>query len=380
VSEWINRSVALSRLRVKPQTLYAYVSRGRIAMQPDPLDPRKSLYNLGDIEELRVRRARGRARSAVASSAMAWGEPSLQTAISTVDHGRLVYRGIDAVALADTASWEDIAGLLWQSEDPVTLPSIACGDASPFSALAALVAESYPALGRNEDRLRADAIAAIARLAGHFGALDGDAPLHERLVRGWALDSSQAEPLRRALVLLADHELNASAFAVRVAASTGASIAASLLAGLCALSGPRHGGAGAAALALLDEARRQGPTAAIRRHLALGRHLPGFGHPLYPAGDPRAIALLQVVSLDDHAGALRDEGTAVCGLHPNIDFALAVLTRAGGLPEDAPLRLFTLGRSIGWTAHAIEQIKSGGLIRPRAAYVGIPPENPRCDR
>jgi citrate synthase len=77
---------------------------------------------------------------------------------------------------------------------------------------------------------------------------------------------------------------------------------------------------------------------------------------------------------------LRDEGTAVCGLHPNIDFALAVLTRAGGLPEDAPLRLFTLGRSIGWTAHAIEQIKSGGLIRPRAAYVGIPPENPRCDR
>lgn len=368
--EWINRGEALERLGVKPQTLYAYVSRGRIAMRPDPTDPRRSLYNAGDIEGMRVRRARGRARSVVASSALAWGEPSIQTAISTIDHGRLIYRGIDAITFATTAAWEDAAALLWESEGSIALPSIVDDSTSAFAALAALIAESFPMLGRSKGRLHVDATHAIARLARQLGASPGDAPLHERLVHGWGLPPSMGEPLRRALVLLADHELNASTFAVRIAASTGASMAASLLAGLCALSGPRHGGAGAEALALLDEAQERGATSAVRRHLVTGRHLPGFGHPLYPAGDPRAIALLDVVPLDIVGRTLIEEAIAVCGQRPNIDFALAILTRVGGLPQDASFRLFALGRSLGWTAHAIEHGTTGDLIRPRATYTG----------
>ncbi len=370
MSKWIDRADALTRLGVKPQTLYAYVSRGRIAMKPDPLDPRKSLYNADDIEGLKVRRARGRSRSAVASSTMTWGEPSLQTSISTVDHGQLIYRGVDAVDFAQTASWEDAAELLWQRNSPVALFTVNDKSQSPFAALAALANDSYPALGRSEDRLQADAVRAITQLAGNFGAASGDAPLHERLARGWAVDPQFADWIRLALVLVADHELNASTFAVRVTASTGASIAASLLAGLCALSGPRHGGAAAEALLLLDEARLRGPAKAIHGQLVVGRHLPGFGHPLYPAGDPRANALLQAVPLDEFALALSEEGTSVTGHHPNVDFALSALTRACGLPDNAPYCLFALGRSIGWAAHAIEQVTNGNLIRPRANYVG----------
>ncbi|MGC4110285.1 MAG: citrate/2-methylcitrate synthase [Nocardioides sp.] len=126
-------------------------------------------------------------------------------------------------------------------------------------------------------------------------------------------------------IFLADHELNASTFSVRVAASTGAPVAACLLAGLSALTGPRHGGAGAAALALLDEAQRRGPVIAVRQALAAHRHLPGFGHPLYPMGDPRAAALFEILPGYAVADDLCAEVEEVCGLRPNIDFALTVL-------------------------------------------------------
>src|SRR5439155_24849267 len=104
---------------------------------------------------------------------------------------------------------------------------------------------------------------------------------------GWSAKAA-VPAIRKALVLMADHELNASTFAARVAASTGASMAASLLAGLCALSGPRHGGAGEALLGLLADAERLGLEKVIASWLARTKYLPGFGHPLYPNGDPRA--------------------------------------------------------------------------------------------
>ena len=176
--------------------------------------------------------------------------------------------------------------------------------------------------------------------------------------------------IRRALVLLADHELNASTFAARVAASTGASIAASLLAGLGALSGPRHGGVARAVTALVDEAARSGAAPAISTWLARGHPLPGFGHPLYPDGDPRAVALLEGVAIDPLMTSLRDAAAEITGEPANIDYALAVLSRALDLPRDAAFKLFALGRSVGWSAHAMEQAASEQLIRPRAHYVG----------
>ncbi|MBZ9796245.1 citrate synthase [Mesorhizobium sp. ES1-4] len=379
MSEWLSREEALQRLRVRPQTLYAYVSRGRIGMRPDRDDPRRSQYRADDIAALATRRARGRSPSAIAESAIAWGEPSIVTAISTVWHGRLVYRGRDAVALSDHATLEGTAGLLWALPEPVRFE--APPDASPqigrapaFAQLALLAGHARPSLGRSAASLCTDASHAIGVLAGALGAAAGSDPVHQRLARGWSVDDRGAEAIRRALVLLADHELNASTFAARVAASTGASPAACLLAGLATLSGPRHGGAGEAVMQLAEDAARHGADAAIRRWLGHDRPLPGFGHQLYPEGDPRATALLAAIgNTDETLRSLQTAAIAATGAQPNIDFALAVLTRVLGLPRDAPFLLFALGRSIGWAAHMVEQIVSGSVIRPRGRYEGLLP-------
>ncbi|CDX23531.1 Citrate synthase [Mesorhizobium sp. ORS 3324] len=376
MSEWLTREEALARLNVRPQTLYAYVSRGRIGMRPDEADPRRSQYRADDIAALATRRACGRSPQAIAESAFAWGEPAITTAISTVLHGRLVYRGQDAVALATTATLEETAGLLWASDAPVSFASLTVstvresGTPTAFARLSALAAEGWPSLGRRPAMLEQDGASATSVLATSLGAGPGAAPVHERLARGWSVDAAGADLIRKALVLLADHELNASTFAARVAASTGAPIAACLLAGLATLTGPRHGGAGTAAIALVVDAERLGPDEAITRWLAHDRPLPGFGHQLYPEGDPRGEALLPDVEIDDGLLRLRDAVLAATGLHPNVDFALAALTRSLRLPADAPLRLFALARSVGWTAHAIEQVTSNRPIRPRARYDG----------
>lgn len=370
MSQWIDRATALKALGVRPQTLYAYVSRGRIGMRPDPADSRRSLYRAEDIAALTSRRARGRRPAAIAASAIAWGEPIIETAISTAHHGRLIYRGADAVALARQDTLEQVAQRLWQHDGPVSFAAADADDEGPFVAMARLAASSQPTVGRTAERLREDAERAIGRLAIALGAQAGEGPLHRRLAGGWSAEPAAVEPIRRALVLMADHELNASTFAVRVAASTGASLAASLLAGLGALSGPYHGGAGAAVIALVEEARRLTPGEAVRAHLLRGQPLPGFGHQLYPDGDPRALALLDGLPADGLMTELRAAAAEASGAAPNIDFALAALTRAAHLPADAPFRLFAAGRSVGWAAHAIEQATTGQLIRPRARYRG----------
>jgi citrate synthase len=176
------------------------------------------------------------------------------------------------------------------------------------------------------------------------------------------------------LVLVADHELNASAFAARVAASTGASLSAAALAGLATLSGPRHGGATAAVRGFAQEAAQLGPGDAVARRLVDDRALPGFGHPLYPQGDPRAQALLARFTPPPALAALRATVEAVTGQAPNIDFALMAGCEAMGLPADAPFGLFAVARCAGWIAHAIEQGQSDALIRPRARYIGPEPE------
>ncbi|HET9985734.1 MAG TPA: citrate synthase [Longimicrobiales bacterium] len=380
MSAWVDRSEALARLGVRPQTLYAYVSRGRIGSRPDPDDPRRSLYSAEDIDALARRRSRGRRLTAVAASAMAWGEPSISTSISTVIDGRLIYRGEDAAGLAESWTLERTAALLWGAEDEVRLTSalppgegVGGRRAAAFSTLAGLAAAGRPTLGRPVGILRVDAAEAVAALARALGAAEGEAPVHVRLARGWRVDDRAADAMRRALVLAADHELNASSFAARVAASTGASIAACLLAGLAALSGPRHGGAAEAVAALVEDAARLGSEAAAERWLNRDLPLPGFGHPLYPHGDPRAEALLATVELDETLASLRDAGGAATGARPNVDFALLALARLHGLPADAPFSLFALGRSVGWAAHALEQAGTGQLIRPRARYEGVRP-------
>ena len=241
----------------------------------------------------------------------------------------------------------------------------------PMLALASLVAHALPSTGRTPAALRADA----RRVATHVAAAicgRGRGPVHTRLA-AFVQRPDATEPLRRALVLLADHELNASTFAARVTVSTGSSLAAGALAGLCALGGPLHGAAALGVLTLARRAAEIGVGPAVRERLAEGRGLPAIGHPLYPDGDPRAAALLttfEVPPLYAELGATLAEAT---GESPNVDFALAALAKAFALPDTAPARIFALARTVGWLAHMLEQATSGTLIRPRARYNGVLP-------
>jgi citrate synthase len=383
--DWITAEAARARLGVRPQTLYAYVSRGRVGVRPDPDDPRRSLYRAGDVEALAARKSRGRKASDVAAGAIAWGEPVLESAITTVSGGRLYYRGRDAIRLAETESLESVARLLRgghgaalkraERPRPPAHPDLR---ARAFLALAARAGTDPPARGRNPLALAVEAATLLDILADAVAGSAAAGAIHNRLAFAWGAGpgGAAADLIRRMLVLVADHELNASAFAARVAASTGASLAASALAGLSALSGPRHGGATAAVRAFAAEAEQLGPREAIAARLAHERGLPGFGHPLYPEGDPRAAALMERFSPPAPLAALQAAAGVIAGVAPNIDFALLAACESLSLPQDAPFGLFAVARCAGWIAHAIEQDQSDALIRPRARYVGPEPEAP----
>lgn len=380
-AHWISAEEALAQLGVKPQTLYAYTSRGLIASRPHGEDPRRSLYAGEDVERLVQRKTRGR-RASVAHEALSFGEPVLASALTTIAGGRLYYRGQDAADLAKTATLEDVARLLWAcDEDPfaalVAHPVAVSGPdgrTRAFALLAHRAAGDAAISGRAERALRREAASVLVDLVDATCGSSRTGLVHERLARAWKVEGQRVDLIRRALVLVADHELNASTFAARVAASTGAPLAAAALAGLAALSGPLHGGMTVQVAAFVAEARRANdPRAAALQRLAQGLDVPGFGHPLYPDGDPRAKALQAAAPYSDEMHAIAQAGEAVTGSPPNVDFALVGLCRTLGLPSDAPFTLFTLGRAAGWLAHALEQRASGkDLIRPRARYVGPP--------
>jgi citrate synthase len=293
---WLTRDEALKLLKIRPQTLYAYVSRGRIGMRPDPDDPRRSLYRAADIGGLRRRRERGKRPAAIAASTIAWGEPIITTTISTVRNGRLYYRGRDAAELAQSTTLEATAALLWDSSGPVRFrlnrrrrQGRGTARARAFVALAAAAAEGHPTHGRLPAVLREEAPSVVAEVAVALGAsATSDAPVHMRLAAAWKKDRGTADLIRRALVLHADQELNSSTFAARVAASTGASLAACVLSGFSTLSGPLHGDATLRIRSLMDDVARTDARTVIATHLASGVAIPGFGHPLYLEGDPRA--------------------------------------------------------------------------------------------
>jgi len=378
--KWLTAEQALKFLGVRPQTLYANVSRGRIRAKSDPADSRRSLYNGNDVARLAERRSGRRPAETVATQAIGWGDPVLASGISTVANGRLWYRGRDAMELAESATLEEVAALLWETTavhvhaDPVTAKSAPAG--TPIGLLLSALSERAgidpPSRGRSLAVLKSEAEIMFGRLlAASLGTVTArlDLPVHTRLAKAWRKPQAQ-DILRRTLVLLADHELNASTFAVRVAASTGASLSACLLAGLATLTGPLHGGAARALSSLLDAARQTGANEAMREWLQRGEPLPAFGHPLYPGGDPRAIALMRHFKLSGMFLAVRMAAEDLTGEPPNVDFALAALADAFGLPRQAPFVIFALSRSVGWIAHALEQIAAGQLIRPRARYVG----------
>jgi len=380
MTEWIDAAEALRRLGVKPQTLYAYVSRGRIRATADAGDPRRGRYAAADVDSLTTRKARGRKAADVAADAIAWGEPVLQSAITTVAEGRLFYRGQDVATLAETATFEGVARLLRGIDAspresrlrPVPSKGVTMRDRL-FAALAMSAARDVPAWRQPPEVLANAGATLLDEVTDAVCGRVESGPIHQRLGRAWGVGAKGTDLVRRALVLLADHELNPSTFAARVAASTGASLAASALAGLSTLSGPRHGGAHEAVARLAAEAERVGPKDAVAARLAFWTSTPGFGHPLYPDGDPRARALLDAFTPPSTYQALSAAVADATGAHDNVDFALAAMTRSLALPPDAPFILFSVARCAGWVAHAMEQVSTGAIIRPRARYVGIVP-------
>ncbi|WP_310732304.1 citrate synthase family protein [Ideonella sp. A 288] len=351
-SEWLDAAAAAARLGVSRNTLYAYVSRGRLASHPAPGSTARR-YRAADVAALAQRHAGAHTPSAAARATLDWGLPVMTSALTLIERGRFCYRGHDVLALADAATLEDVAALLWAD--------------APAEAWALVRARARQACG------------ARAR-AGE--------PLHAQLARGWGLDPAGAALLRRALVLSADHELNASSFTVRCVASTGATLEACLGAGQAALSGPRHGGMTMRVEALwtqwqqstrleasvrrwIDDVRR---TLATRGGTPPAGALPGFGHPLYPKGDPRARQLLACMPLDASRERVIATVREAIGLEPALDFALVALRRSLGLPEGAAFEIFAVARSVGWIAHALEQRQAGALIRPRAHYTGPRPQ------
>ncbi len=381
MADWLEADQVLERLGIRPQTLYAYVSRGRIEAAAHPHDPRRSLYRASDVAALAQKKARGRRAADVAAEAIAWGEPVLPSAITTVAGGRLWYRGRDAVELAEQGLTLENVGRLLRGGHGAALkssrrpePPVAdSARARLFLTLAARAGREPPARGRAPLALAMEAADLLEAIVDAATGQAGEGPAHGRFAAAWGLDAAGADLVRRTLVLLADHELNASTFTARVAASTGASLSAACLAGLSALSGPLHGGMAARVEAFVEEAERRDPAHAVSARLARGASMPGFDHPLYPDGDPRAAALLAAFQAPPLLAELRAATETATGLAPNIDFALVTLARTLKLPPDAPFILFATARSAGWTAHAIEQLQTGRLIRPRARYVGEAP-------
>ncbi len=382
---WIPRTEALARLGVKPQTLYAYVSRGRVSARPDPDNPRCSLYAAEDIARLADRATRLGSRPASTGGAHR-GEAVMDTSISTIAHDRAWYRGEDAVVFADTATVEQACRHLWGAdEDPFheLKPRIDVNfpggpRARGLASLARRADEDSATTGRSASSLRREAASVISELVD---AVAGGGPrlfLHQRLARAWKLDEAGAGLLRRALVLCADHGLDAPTLAVRVSAQAGASLAACTLSGWAALSGSRSGGGGLAqASAFVSEAARASDARATARlRLAQGLELPGFGHPEFHQGDPRAASLIAAARLPEALQDIIRVGEGLTGQAANLDLALALVARVLDLPRDGAFALLAIGRSIGWLGHAMEQAAQGSHIRARLRYVGLEPEAP----
>ena len=310
---------------------------------------------------------------------MRWGQPVIDTSVGAVTEEGPVYRGRRAVELSQAGtSFEEVVDLLlgiphepWDLFGRGTLSERRGGQASRLldRMLGAVTAAAADDEQRNVPGRESQRARRILELLASAVRGVGQAPRPD---------------LDVALVLVADHGLNASTFAARVAASTGADLYACVVAGLAAFSGPQHGGAGARVEALLDECQRKGAGGALRDRLGRGEQLPGFGHPLYPGGDPRCPPLLALAArrAPDHpvvasALALDDAADDLGYLRPNLDLGLVAAAAALGLGPGSSVGLFALGRAAGWMAHALEQRAEGYLLRPRSRYVGPPAQGPR---
>jgi citrate synthase len=377
---------AARQLGVKVPTLYAYVSRGLLESHRDP-GGRRSLFDQADIERLAARRGRGsRPESPLAT---------VTTGVTQLRPDGPWYRGRRAVELATEMSFEEVAGLLWQTGAGGDWSAPMLGDC-PLEQTADRMRWALVMCGALDPRradLRPEAVARSARrviaalthvvgdpLARRRGDAAG-APIAVRLARRLAAPADSrseawwAAALNAALILMADHELATSTVAVRVAASTRADLYDALLAGLATLAGPLHGAASQGAYELLVAVERDGASSTLNHVLSRHDNLPGFGHKIYTERDPRFEPLWQLAApllTEERQRIFLDvlERAASHGVPPpNCDLALAALSWGTGMPPDAGRSIFTVARIAGWTAHYQEELAERPLrFRARAVY------------
>ncbi|MGW5867914.1 citrate synthase family protein [Streptomyces sp. NPDC055239] len=395
---------AAELLGVKPETVYAYVSRGQLSSRRGP-GARGSTFDAKEVESL----ARKNRREPAATSVS--GELSVRTRITLIDKDRYYYRGVDALDLALAHSYEEVAEWLWTG---VMRPGIRFTAPAESVGAARRAIDALPEHSGPTDHLRVAAISAAAADPLRFDlseeAVIGTArtliptlvtalppvsrthrdegPLAHQLwprLSGRQPDDASLHALDTALALLIDHDLAASTLAVRVAASARAHPYAAVSAGLGVLEGPLHGAAsGLAHRMLLDVLDRGSAAPVVADELRAGRRVPGLGHRLYPGEDPRAEALFALLEVIPKAGpalaAARDVVATTArhtDLHANVDLALAVLTASSGMPAEAGETIFAVARTAGWIAHALEEYEERPLrMRPSGQYIGPRPPQP----
>lgn len=405
-SGYLSAQEAAHLLGIRLSTLYSYVSRGLLRSEFADRSRRTRRYPIEDVQRLRERQEVRQEPQRVVDTALHWGAPMLDSALTLIEGGRCYYRGQEICALAQQRSVEQVAALIWLGEESQA-DALFAQEPTPLSpaceALLTLLSTAPPIerLQAMLPLMAAEDLAAYdlrplstaqtgARLLKRMVLLSlpaipdftpGD--IARTLQRGLAPDRPQSEALfRAALILCADHELNVSSFTARCVASAGSTPYAVVSGGLAALSGVKHGGSTERVEALFREtASPNQARAVLAGRIRRGETLPGFGHPLYPQGDPRGRLLVELAqaAVPNASGvelalALAAEAQTALHLLPNVDFGLATLSAALNLPAGMAITLFALGRTIGWIGHAIETYQTDRLIRPRAHYTGILPD------
>ena len=386
---------AADALNVSLSTIYSYVSRGLIRSEPVNDGSRQKRYHAEDITTLIKRKEANHNPEVISADALRYGNPVLDSAISLIEGDELYYRAHNIAQLVAEQSIEAVASLIWtggfgdqdwifSSDNYLDLdaPRIATGDYAHLQTTLALAAEQDIAAYDCRPHMVAKSGGRILRVLVNALSAGHDSSIADALSRAWGYDDpAVTQLLNTALIICADHELNASSFTARITASTGATPYMVTMAGFASLTGVKHGAATRRVTALLNEIDAA-PNVhhAISSRLQRGEKIYGLGHPIYQTHDPRFGVLWKSMMHAfpnhpdlHHAQQIIDISQQLTGEFPNIDFSLAILCRLLTLKPDSPLVIFAIGRTVGWIGHAIEQYESDQLIRPRARYVGNMP-------
>lgn len=403
-ARYLSAQEAARELGISLPTLYAYVSRGLIHSEAAGGSKRTRRYWTEDVQKLKDRQEQRRDPTKAVETALHWGAPVLESAITLLANDRLYYRGYDALELATLRSVEQVAALIWTGElasagsalfsqawgalppqcQAVRPHLVSLSPVEAFQVILPLAAVDDLAAYDLRPAAVTQTGARILRLLTTLAA--GDAPegldIAQTLQHGWTPHDAQAAVLlNAALILCADHELNVSSFTARCVASAGSTPYQVVLAGLAALQGIKHGRVTERVELFWREASTpEGVRSTLANYLKRGETIPGFGHPLYPQGDPRGRLLLELTTAAypelpavKLAQAMVAETFELIGEYPTVDFGLVTLAQALSLPAGGAITLFALGRTIGWIGHAIEQYQLDRIIRPRAQYKGRQP-------